>query len=140
MITAVMVLVLVAATAITAIGTSEEELRAGGRSRSTMSSLYAAEAGIQFAQNRILPPRDLSSFSFSMTDGTSVQSRTRTDSTPQDIGEGGLGKPPAGYSINIGSGFVNETFKLNVTAAHANLPTTELEVRLGMLTTNSGAY
>ena len=50
------------------------------------------------------------------------------------------GKPPGGYAINIGAGFVNETYKLNVTSTRSNLPTTEVEVRIGMLGANSGAY
>lgn len=139
MITAVMILVLVATTAMSLISNSEQEMTASGRSHSTKTSLYAAEAGVQFALNRLTPPRDLSAFSFSLTDGTTVQSRARSDSSPQAIEETGLGTP-SGYSLNIGSGFVNETFKLNVTAAQTNLPTTELEVKLGVLTPNSGTF
>ena len=140
MITAVMVMVLVAATAISAMGISKNELTAGGRSRALLTSLYAAEAGIQYAQNRITPPQDLAAFSLTLGDGTLVQSRSREDTSTQPIGKGGLGSAPGGYAINIGSGFVNETYKLNVTATRGNLPTTELEVRLGMLGVNSGAY
>ena len=139
MITAVMVMVLVAATAISAIGVSESELTAGGRSRSTANSLYAAEAGIQFAQNRVRI-HDLSAFTFNWPDGTTVASRSRSDASAQPISEGGVGSAPGGYAINIGSGFVNQTYKLNVTATRNNLATTEIEVRIGMLGVNSGAY
>ena len=69
-----------------------------------------------------------------------VESRSRDQATPQDITEAGLGNPPPGYSLNIGSGFQNELFQMNVTAARANLPTTEIEVKVGVLTTNAGAY
>lgn len=138
LLTALMILVIVASLAMSAIQTSEQEMRASGRSRSTSSSLYAAEAGVDFAINRLLPPRDLSAFSFTLPNGTPVQSRTRSDSTPQPISQGGLGKPPSGYSMNIGSGFVSETFQVNVTAGGANMPTTEVEAKLGLIAPNSG--
>ena len=48
--------------------------------------------------------------------------------------------PIPAYSINIGAGFVNEVFAVNATAASPALPTSEIEVRLGLLTPNSGAY
>lgn len=136
---AVLILVLVAGVAIAAMSHSREELKAGGRSRSVMRSLFAAEAGIQFAEHRLLPPRDLTAFSFAL-DGISVESRARDQGTPQAIASAGLGKPPAGYSINIGAGFVNEVFSVNATASNAVLPTTEIEVRLGLLAANAGEY
>lgn len=139
LITTVLVLVLVAATAIAAISNSEEEFKAGGRSRSVFRSLYAAEAGVQFSENRIVPPRDLTAFSFNLN-GVTVESRRRDDSTTSAIASGGLGKPPSGYAINIGSGFANEVFEVNVTADGSSVPTTEIEVRLGMLTANAGAF
>lgn len=140
LITAVLILVLVATVAVAALKSSEQELRAGGRSRSTMNSFYAAEAGIEYAENRIRAPRDLSPFSFTLSDGTTVQSRKRDQASPQKIEDDGLGNPPAGYSINIGSGFQNELFNLNVTASRPNTPTSEIEVKVGFLTTNAGAY
>ena len=138
MISVLLVMSIVILLAIGAIDFSERELRAGGQSRAVGNSLYAAEAGVEFATNRLLPPRDLSAFTFNLADGTTVQSRSRDDSTPQDIGVGGLGSPPAGYSVNIGAGFVNETFQVNITAGATSKPTTEVEVRLGLLTPNSG--
>jgi type II secretory pathway component PulK len=140
LITAVLILIIVATVAVSALKGSEEELRAGGRSRSTMSSFYAAEAGIDYAENRVRPPRDLTAFGFTLSDGTTVQSRKREVGTPQDIVDDGLGNPPAGYSINIGSGFQNELFNLNVTASKPGSPTSEIEVKVGLLTTNAGAY
>jgi type II secretory pathway component PulK len=140
LITAVLILIMVATVAVSALKGSEEELRAGGRSRSTMTSFYAAEAGIDYAQNRVRAPRDLTAFSFTLSDGTTVQSRKREQGTPQDIADEGLGNPPPGYSINIGSGFQNELFSLNVTASRPNIPTSEIELKVGFLTTNAGAY
>ncbi len=140
LVTAVLILILVSTVAISGLKSSEQELRSGGRSRSSLNSFYAAEAGVEYAENRIRAPRDLSAFSFTLTDGTTVQSRSRDQSTPQDIAEAGLGNPPPGYSLNIGSGFQNELFEMNVTASRANLPTSEIEVKVGILTTNAGAY
>ncbi len=139
LITSVLVMVLVAATAIASLSNSEEDLKAGGRSRSVMSSLYAAEAGIQFAKGRIQAPRDLSAFSFVLGPAT-VESRSRGEASPQALIESGLGKPPPGYAINIGSGFANETFEINVTAESSTIPTTEIEVKVGVLIANSGNY
>jgi type II secretory pathway component PulK len=140
LITAVLILIIVATVAVSALKGSEEELRAGGRSRSAMTSFYAAEAGIDYAENRVRPPRDLTAFNFTLSDGTTVQSRKREESAPQDIADEGLGNPPPGYSINIGSGFQNELFNLNVTASRPSTPTSEIEVKMGILTTNAGAY
>jgi len=139
LITTILILLLVGATALATIETSSEELQAGGRSRSVIKSLYAAEAGIQLAHTRIQAPVDTTPFSINV-DGATVESRSRDQSTPQNIAEGGLGKPPSGYSVNIGSGYVNQIYAVDVTATEPSLPTTEVQVRLGMLTANSGSY
>ena len=133
----VLVMLLVSGVAVAAMNNSREEMMAGGRSRSVITSLFAAEAGVQFAEARVLPPRDLSSFSINVA-GITVESRERADTSPQSIGSGGIGKPPPGYSINVGSGYVNQIFAVHSTAENTRLPTTELEVRLGLLTPNSG--
>lgn len=140
LVTAILVMVLAAGLAISAIGSSEEELRASGRSRSASNSFYAAEAGVEFAANRLRPPTDTSYFTFTLSDGTVVRTGTREDTSQPEIIEGGLGKPPSGYSINIGQGFVNETFRVQVTSSKLGAPTAEVEVRLGVLTTNGGTY
>lgn len=139
LITTILILMLVGATALATIRTSSEELMAGGRSRSVIKSLYAAEAGVQLTHTRIRAPRDLSAFSIDV-DGTTVESRSRDQTGTQPIDEGGLGKPPSGYSVNIGSGYVSQVYAVDVTASEASLPTTEIQVRLGMLSANSGSY
>jgi Tfp pilus assembly protein PilX len=140
LLTSIMILILVTSVAIAAIGSSEEELRAGGRSRSSANSLNAAEAGIHFARNRLQVPSDITAFSFTLDNGTVVRTGTRTDTVAQDMIDDGLGSPPSGYSINIGQGFVNEIYKVNVTASRLGSPTTELEARMNVLTANAGAY
>jgi hypothetical protein len=69
-----------------------------------------------------------------------VQSRARDEGSPQAINSGGIGRPPSGYSINIGAGFVNEVFEVHSTASNPRVPTTELELRVGLLTPNAGGY
>ena len=138
--TAIVILVLVSGVVVNLIDYSSQELQAGGRSRSTMKSLYAADSGIQLTLQRIQLPRDLTAFSYTMTDGTVVESRARTDASPQAITEADSGPPPDGYSINVGSGFVNELFRTNVTASAMNNGIVELEAKLGSLQPNSGAY
>ena len=62
------------------------------------------------------------------------------DGAPQPITAVGIGPPPDGYSINVGGGFLNELFLLNVTAAATNNGVAELETKLGSLQPNAGAY
>jgi hypothetical protein len=135
LVTAVLLLLLVAATAISSIDFSGRELQAGGRARATMRTLYAADAGIQFALQQVQPPTDLSAFDLDVG-GIEVQSRERDVVGEQDIDEAGVGEPPEGYAINIGSGFINELYDINVTAVGANGSTAELEAKVGALRPN----
>jgi len=140
LITAVLLLLLVSATAISSIDFSGQEFQAGGRARAAMKNLYAADSGVQLGLQRIQPPRNLTAFSFALSNGTVVESRSRSDAAPQDIAEAGVGKPPEGYAINLGAGFVNEIFLLNVTAVAPDRGLAEIEAKLGSLQPNSGTY
>ena len=141
LITAVVILVLVSSVVVNLIDYSSQELQASSRSRSATKNLFSADGGVQLSMQRIQLPRDLTPFNYTLTDGTVVQSRRRTDAVPQPIGKTGNGPPPDGFQINEGSGFVNELFLLNVTAQPANgAGSTELEAKLGSLQPNSGAY
>jgi len=139
LITVVLVIFLLTATALSAIDFTGQESKAGGQSRATMRSLYAADAGIQLAMSRVQPPEDLTAFSFALADGTVVESRKRTDGAPQPIsGSTGLGAPPDGMQVNIGSGFGSNVYRLNSTAVGNNNLTSELEAKVGVLSVNSG--
>lgn len=140
LVTAVVVLMLVSAVVVNLIGYSGTERASSARARASHKNLYAADSGVQLSMQRIQLPRDLTAFSFSLSDGTQVQSRRRSDASPQAIATAGLGAPPDGYSINIGGGYVNELFQVNVTASAANSGISELEAKLGSLQPNSGAY
>jgi len=140
LVTAVVILVLVSGVVVNLISYSSQELQAGGRLRATLKNLYAADSGVQLSMQRIQLPRDLSAFSYNLTDGTLVESRGRSDAAAMPIEAVGIGAPPDGYSINVGSGFVNELFLLNVTAQAVNRGVVELETKLGSLQPNAGAY
>ena len=128
-----LVLLLVGMLALTSIKDSEQESSAGARARATARTLYAADAGIQLALTRLMQtPPNLTLFDIDLADGANVQSRTRADSVPQNIGQVGLGATEEGYALNIGGGAtsVSRVYELNVTAAYANSAAAELEARL----------
>lgn len=140
LITAMVVMLLVSAVVSNLIGYSGQEAHSSARSRASLENLYAADSGIQLSLQRLQVPRDLSAFTYNLANGTQVESRSRGDMAPQPIASAGVGPPPDGYSINVGGGFLNELFLLNVTAVAANNGVTELEAKLGSLQPNSGAY
>jgi hypothetical protein len=140
LVTAVVILVLVSSVVVNLIDYSSQEMQAGGRSRDTAKNLYSADSGIQLSMQRIQLPRDLTAFAYNLTDGTRVESRGRNDATPQPIDQLEPGPPEDGYSINVGAGFINELFLLNVIALGNNSGVAELEAKLGSLQPNSGAY
>ncbi len=140
LITAMVVLFLMSAVVTNLIGYSGEEANSSARSRSTVENLYAADGGIQLSLQRLQLPRDLTAFNYNLVNGTLVESRSRNDAGPMPIAAAGIGPPPDGYSINVGGGFLNELFLLNVTASAANNGVAELEAKLGSLQPNSGAY
>jgi len=138
LITVVLVIFLLTASALSSVDFTEQESRASGQSRATMRSLYAADAGIQLATSRIQPPEDLSAFTFALADGTVVESRKRSDGAPQAIGGATAGRPPDGYEVNAGTGFQFNVYQLNVTAVGNNDLTSELEAKVGVL--GAGGY
>ena len=136
LVTAMVVLLLVSAAVVNLIDYSGQEAQSSARSRAHLKNLYAADSGIQLSMQRIQLPRDLTAFGYNLTDGTRVESRSRSDASSQPIASAGIGAPPDGYSINIGGGFVNELFLLNVTAEASNNGVVELEAKLGSLQPN----
>ncbi len=138
LIVSILVLLLVTAISIAAIERSGQESTASGRARSSTRSLYAADAGIQLALGRITRSI-LAPFQFNI-DNRTVQSRSRSDAAPQPIEHLGVGPPPEGYGLNVGSGYGSELFLANVTATFADGGTTELEAKLGRLAAGTGGY
>jgi hypothetical protein len=107
-----LILMLVGMLAVTAIYSSERESVGGARSRSTARTFYAAE-----------------------------QSRTREQAAPQPIEQVGVGAPPEGYSLNVGSGggYVSRVYRVNATA-RAGGSTVELEAKLSRTEPEAGGY
>jgi hypothetical protein len=135
----VFVLLMIGAIAITAIGHSGQEATASATSRVNKRTFHGADAGVHVALRRLAeePPNQVP-FDIDLGDGRNVQSRTRAEVTPQPIPRLGVGPPPEGFSINVGSGYINEIFLTNVTASSPNATTVELEAKLGRLSANSG--
>jgi hypothetical protein len=140
LVTAVLLLLLISGTIVSTIEFSGGEYQAGGRARATSRNLYAADSGVQLGFIRVAAPRDLSPFTFTLSDGTTVESRARSDASAQPIAAAGIGQPPDGYAINVGTGYVNELFDLNVTASSPAGSVSELESKLALLQPNSGGY
>lgn len=140
LVTAVVILVLVSSVVVNLIDYSSQEMQSSGRSRATDKNIYSADSGIQLSLRRIQLPRNLAAFTYNMTDGTLVESRDRDDMVAQPIDPAGIGAPPDGYSINVGAGFVNELFLLNVFSQGINNGVAELEAKLGSLQPNAGTY
>jgi len=140
LVTAVVILVLVSSVVVNLIDYSSQEFQSGGRSRAAAKNLYSADSGVQLSLQRIQLPRNLDAFTYNMSDGTLVESRKRDDAGPMPIDPVGIGAPPDGFSINVGAGFVNELFLLNVFSQGVNNGVAELEAKLGSLQPNAGTY
>ena len=82
----VFVLILVGAIAISAIGHSGEEATSSARTRAAKRALFGADGGIQLAAARIAAsPVVDDSFTVDLENGLTIESRTRSQTTPQKI-------------------------------------------------------
>ena len=127
------ILMLIGVIAIDAIGQSETESTASGRSRSTIRTMHAADAGIQIAISRLTqsPPNvDPISLTFA---GRSVESRTRTVTGAQDLAFAGVSEAPEGYSINLGESYVTESYEVTITATSVDGSIAEVESKITRL-------
>ena len=137
-----LILMLVGMLAVTSIYNSEQESVGGARARSTSRTFYAADAGIQLALTRLAEsPPDLTSFDIDLADGANVQSRSRQEATPVELKQVGLGKPPEGYGVNVGSsaGYINRIFLVRTTATSGG-STVELEAKLSRTEPEAAGY
>ena len=134
-------LLLVAMIGLTSLEHSREESTSGGRSRNVARTLHAADAGIEFARSRLSQtPPNLNGFTLNLLDGAQVMSGDRDDTTAQTITEIGVGGTAAGYSLNTGSGSVNNRiYQVNVTGT-AGSAVVEVEARFGVAEPSGGSY
>ena len=131
---AVLLLLLVSAIGIAAIEHSGGELASGGRARSSTVAFYGADAGLNVAINQLAQePADLTPLNTTLSDGTLVQSGTRTDTVPQPLVKGGTGLPPEGYSLNANSGYVSRRYRAQVTGRSTGGSAAELEAQFKKL-------
>lgn len=137
-----MCLLLISLLSINAIRNSDEESTAGARSRSTARSLHAADAGFQLALARLTQsPPNLNPFDVDLVQGANVQSRTRSDTSPQVLTQTGTSTPGEGFGINVDSGVQNvrRVYLVTVTSA-AGGSSAELEAKLSRDSADATGY
>ncbi len=127
------ILMLFGVIAVDAIGQSGMESAASGRSRSTIRTMHAADAGTEVAVSRLRQtPPDVKPISITVA-GRSVQSRMRTVVGAQNLDFVGVGKAPEGYSVNIGESYVTEGYDVTITAASLDGSVAEVETKITRL-------
>ena len=141
LLTTSLVMVLMGLLALAALNDSERESTSGARSRATTRNIHAADAGIQLARTHLTQsPPNLTPIDVSFGDAK-IQSRSRTQSTPQTLDQVGLGAAPEGYSVNVGAGasFFNRIYQVNVTATTGS-SAAELEAKLSRVEAEGQGY
>jgi len=136
------VLSLMSVIAFAAIRHTEQESTSSGRSRAAARAVYAADAGVQLALVRLSEtPPDLDPISENLSDGALLQSRSRTQTTPQNLNQTGTRQGAEGYSINIGSNVANivRVFQINVTADSSG-SVAEIEAKLSRTGADATGY
>jgi hypothetical protein len=140
MVLAVLLLLLVTGVGIAAINHAGSETAMTGSARRTLSTFFAADAGIHVAINQLARPTpDLNPFTLNLGQ-TTIRSGTRADAVAQPIVAAGSGPPPDGYGINQGSGFRSRMYRANVTALYPNAGASELDAKFGRLEVGNGGY
>ncbi len=138
---AVLITLLVSALGIAAINHSGAEMSSTGRMRTSIATFHAADGGLGIVERQLsLTPLVVAPFNVTFNDGYAVRSGAKSDATPQEIDSAGAGKPPDGYSINVGSGYVSSLFRTEVTATGPGGSSIELEVKLSRFESGSGGY
>jgi len=127
------ILMLIGVIAIDTIGQSGSESAISGRSRNTIRTLHAADAGIQLAVSRLFQsPPNLDPISIIFA-GRTVESRARAVSDAEDLAFAGAGKTPDGLSINIGESYVTEGYEVVITAVSKDGSVAEIESKVTRL-------
>lgn len=142
LIIAVVALLMVAMIGINALEHSQEESTSGGRSRNASHTLHVADAGVQLGIARLAQtPPNLNAFSVNL-DGATVESRTRTQGSPQNLEQEAMSSPPDGFAINVGSdsSFAGRVYQVNVTATSGTGAVAEIEARFSRLESGGSTY
>ena len=138
---AVLITLLVSALGIAAINHSGAELSSTGRTRVSIGTFQAADGGLGIVERQLSStPLVIAPFNVTLDGGYTVRSGAKSDATPQEIDSVGPGKPPDGYSINVGSGYSSSLFHTEVTAAGPGGSSIELEGKFTRFESGSGGY
>jgi hypothetical protein len=142
MILTILLLLLISGIGIAAVEHSGNESIMSGSARRWTRTFFAADAGIQMALSQIAQtPPDLNQFTFQLENGaTNVRSGSLADASAQPIESVGVGAPPDGYSINVGSGYQSRLYKANATAFGPASARVELEAKFAKLDSGGGGY
>ena len=128
--------------ALAGMRNSDRESTAAGRSRSTTRMLAAADSGIQLAMSRLSQsPPNLTAFDVNLAYGANVQSRERTDTSPQPLEEVGMvqSKEAMGMEAGASVGMVSRIYVVNTTAVGGG-STVELQAKLGRTAVEEVGY
>ena len=139
-----LILVVVGAIAFTGMRHSEQESTAGARSRANTRTFYAADAGIQLAMSHLAQePADLSPIDVNLANNLNIQSRTREETTAQDLDQIGTGgETVEGESLNVGGGVgtLTRVYLVTVTATSPNGSTAEVEAKISRTSADATGY
>jgi len=135
-----LVAALMSALAVAALSRSGAEMASSGATRASARALYAADAGIQIAMARLSQePPNTNPIDVTLPNGWVLQSRRRSETTPQSFSrDGNFGAPPEGYPLD--EGYVTEFYVVNITATTLGGGTSALEAKFGRVSTRPGGY
>ncbi len=140
MILTILLLLLISGIGIAAIEHAGDESVMAGSSRRWTRTFFAADAGIQMAISQISQdPPNLTQFNFTIGNNTAVFSGTMAGGIAP-LESVGVGAPPDGYSLNLGSGFQSRLYKANATARNGTTAAVELEAKFAKLDSGGGGY
>ena len=123
----VMMVLLTGVLALMSIEHSGSEMVAGSRARSTSRTLHAADGGMQLAFTRVSQsPPNLNPIDI-LIGNIDVESRTRAETSAQNIEFLGTGASPEGYGVNVGSGYSSELYQVDITSLAPNGSTAQLQ-------------
>ena len=140
MILTILLLLLISGIGIAAIEHAGDESVLAGSSRRWTRTFFAADAGIQMALSQISQnPPDLTQFNF-LIDNNSTTVFSGAAGVLGPIESVGVGAPPDGYSINLGTGFQSRLYRAEVVALGPALAQVTLEAKFGKLDSGGGGY
>lgn len=136
----VVLLLLMSILVLSSISHSGDESSAGARARATARVLHAADGGLQMGIAHIVQTPPNTAPIDSSIAGIGIQSRTRAQSTPQNLATLGAGPPPEGYGLNTGSGYSSEIFRVDITSLSAADSSAEVQGKVSRFTGAPGGY